>query len=73
MKINREQIEALAALPDDKLWAEIVKIAASHGFTLPPSTPPHSELEKLRTAVLGNKINVGDALKILNNYRKGKT
>lgn len=72
MKINREQIEALAALPDEKLWSEIVKIASAHGFTLPVACPPHSELEKLRGAVLGNKINVGDALKILNNYRKGK-
>ena len=31
MRFDREKLEALAALPDDKLWAEVVRIAESYG------------------------------------------
>jgi hypothetical protein len=46
-------------------------MADSYGFKLPEKTPAHSELEKLRSAVNGTKLNLSDALKLLNNYRKG--
>jgi hypothetical protein len=72
MRVNKEQLEALAALPDDALWAEIVKMAAGYGFTLPKSTPPHTDLERLRDTVRGDRINVSDALRMLNSYRRGK-
>ena len=70
MKFNKEQLDALLALPDDKLWAEIVKRARGYGFSLPESTPPHAELEKLRSTVNGANINVADALRLLKNYKK---
>ena len=69
MKIDREKIAALAALPDDELWREIVAIGAKHGFNMPRETPPHSELEKLRNTVGGDKLKIGDALRILNSFR----
>lgn len=72
MKINKEKLEALAALPDDMLWAEIVKAASAYGFAMPKETPPHEKLEALRDSVRGQRINTAEALKILNNYRKGK-
>ena len=73
MKINKEKLEALAALPDNMLWAEIVKAATSYGFTMPKDPPPHEKLEQLRSAINGGeKINTAEALKILNSYRKGK-
>lgn len=72
MKINREKILELAAKPDRELWCEIVKIAASHGISLPEKTPSHEELEKLRGAVTGTKFGMGDALKILDAYRKSQ-
>ena len=71
MRVNKEQLEALAALPDDMLWSEIVRVAAGYGFTLPKTVPSHGELDKLRETVRGDKLNVSDALKLINNYRKG--
>lgn len=72
MKINKEKLEALAALPDDALWSEIVKMAAAYGFAMPRETPPHEKLEQLRDAVRGQRVNTAEALRILNSYRKGK-
>ena len=70
MKFNKEQLDALIALPDDMLWGEIVKMAKGYGFTMPEKTPSHAELEKLRDTVRGTKINTAEALRLLNNYRK---
>ena len=70
MRFDKEKLEALAAMPDDKLWAEVVKIAAGFGYTLPKDTPPHSELEKMRSAVRADKINVADAMRLVNQYKK---
>lgn len=69
MRFNKEQLDALVALPDDALWAQIVSMAKGYGFNLPTETPPHADLEKLRGAVNGSKINVTDAIKILKNYQ----
>lgn len=71
MRINKEELSRIAALEDDELWKTVVKMADSYGFKLPEKTPAHSELEKLRSAVNGTKLNLSDALKLLNNYRKG--
>ena len=71
MKINKEQLEAMAALPDEALWAQIVAMAKGYGITMPEATPPHRELEKLRGAVTGSRLNISDALRVLNSYRRG--
>lgn len=71
MRFDKARLEALAALPDDKLWAEIVKIADGFGYALPKQTPPHADLEKMRNAVKTEKINVSEALRIVNQYKKG--
>ena len=71
MKIDKEKISALAALDDNALWTQIRTIANSHGFKLPQTTPKHEQMEKLRFAITGSdKINLTDAIKILNQYRK---
>ena len=70
MRFDKEKLEALAAMPDDKLWAEVVKIAAGFGYSLPKDAPPHSELEKMRSAVRADKINVADAMRLVNQYKK---
>ena len=70
MRFDRTRLEALAALPDDKLWAEVVKIADGFGYSLPKQTPPHSELEKMREAVRSEKINVSEALRVVNQYKR---
>ena len=70
MKFNKDQLDALVALPDDKLWAEIVGKARGYGFTLPEKTPAHAELEKLRNTVKGANVNVADAMKLLKDFKK---
>ena len=71
MKIDKEKINALAALDDAALWSQICAIAKSHGFKLPETAPKHEQMDKLRFAITGSdKINLSDAIKILNQYRK---
>jgi hypothetical protein len=73
MKIEREKIKAMCALPDEELWAQIVTIAAEHGFELPKTPPKHEDMEKLRAAVnSGTRLNLTAALKIIDSYRKGQ-
>ena len=73
MRFDKSQIEAIAALPDDELWATVVRLAKGYGFNLPEKTPSHEELQKLRGAVNSPKINVSDAMRLLNQYKKGST
>ena len=70
MRFDKTKLEALAALPDDKLWAEVVRIADGFGYSLPKQTPPHPELEKMRNAVKSDRINVADALRVVNQYKR---
>ena len=72
MRIDKAQLEAIAALPDEELWKTVVGMAKSYGFSLPERTPPHEELEKMRSMVHAPKINIADAMSLLNNYRKEK-
>ena len=73
IKIDKEKLSALAALPDDELWAQIQAIAKKYGFKLPEKAPSHSEMEKIRSlATDGAKPNMNEALKLINEYRKGK-
>ena len=71
MRFDKAKLEALAAMPDDQLWAEVVKIADGFGYALPRQTPSHADLEKMRDAVRSEKINVSEALKIVSRYKKG--
>ena len=71
MRIDKEKVKTLCALPDEELWAQIVSIGREHGFTLPKSVPSHTDMQKLRDAVNGGtKINLAAALKIIDNHRK---
>lgn len=72
MKLNKEKLDALCALDDASLWREIRRIASSHGLTLPENTPPASEMKRLREAVNGGaRMNLSEAMKIINNQRRG--
>ncbi len=73
MRIDKEKLKALTSLSDEALWEEIKKIGKSHGFTLPDAPPKNGELGKVRRA-LGEeeRINLGEAIKIINQYRKGR-
>ncbi len=71
MRINSEKLSELAALPDDRLWAEIVRMGKNFGYSIPERTPPHSDMERIRSAITGSKINLGDAMQLLRMYGKG--
>lgn len=70
MRFDKAKLEALAALPDDQLWAEVVRIASGFGYNLPKQTPSHADLEKMREAARADKINVSEALRVVNQYKK---
>ena len=73
MKVNKEQMQRLASKPDNELWAEIVSMAKSHGYTLPEEAPKSEDIERIRRAMLGfEKISLTDAAKILGTYKKRK-
>ena len=72
MRLDRDKLLDMVALPDAELWKTIVEIGRGHGFTLPEKAPPHEELEKLRGIVKdGSKMNVASALRLLNKYNGG--
>lgn len=71
MKINKEQLSALADMPDSALWQTIRDIAKSHGYELPTNQPTSAEMNKIRGAMRGTeKINMSEALGLLKNFRK---
>ncbi len=70
MRFDKEKLELLASMPDDKLWAEVVRIAEGFGYSLPKETPSHTELEKLRCAVRSEKINLTEAMRLAKQYKK---
>ncbi len=72
MKIDKEKLNALAALPDAELWAQIRRMTEGYGINLPEKTPPKEELQKLRALFSDtNKLNLFGAMKIINDYKRG--
>lgn len=71
MKINKEKLEALCAMPDEELWREIKKIAETYGLKLPDKTPSKEEMQKMRNTVCGTRINFAEAIKLINSYKGG--
>ncbi|MBO7196689.1 MAG: hypothetical protein J6V80_05135 [Clostridia bacterium] len=69
MRFDKEKLEALTSLPDDKLWAEVVRIAEGYGYSLPKATPSHSDMEKMRSVARADKINISEAMKLVNKYK----
>ena len=72
MRIDKEKIKTFAALDDKALWEEIKKVGTAHGFKLPENPPAKGELDKVRGALFQtDKINLGEALRVIDKYRKG--
>ena len=73
MNINRDEMRAIAELPDGELWAFIGRIAKEHGYTLGELTPSPKDLERIRGALRGSEtISLRDAARLLNTYKKKK-
>ena len=70
MRFDKEKLQALAALPDDELWREVLRIADSFGYSLPREAPPHAELQKMRDAVSSGKISTMEAMRIVNRLKQ---
>ena len=71
MRIDKDKLAAIAAMPDDKLWSEVRALAASHGYNLPTAMPSASEMSALRAAIAGGaKINLMQAARVLNQSKK---
>ena len=72
MTIDKEKLAGIVAMPDEELWEMIRSVAKNHGIRLPEKCPPHTELEKVRNALThGASPNIAEAVKVVNNYRKG--
>ena len=70
MKFDKDKLASLTNMPDDQLWQTIVQISKANGITLPTKTPPHEELEKLRSLTRdSSRLNMTSAMKILSKYR----
>ena len=73
MKINKEELKQMAEKNDKELWADIYRIAKSHGYNLPPDAPEHKDMERIRGAMRGTeKININEAARILNSFKGPK-
>ena len=71
MKINKEKLETLAALPDNELWAQISKMAKERGFDLPSEAPQRETMEKIRRALTGaERISLAEAARIMQSYKR---
>lgn len=71
MKINKQQLSALSALPDEALWREIVRMGAEHGIKIPADPPSHEELMRLRGIIADpDKLRMSDAIRAVNDYKK---
>ena len=73
MKLDRELLAKLASQDDDALWASIVSIAREKGIRLPPATPPHETMVRLRGTLSGNgALSLSEAVKIISSYKGEK-
>lgn len=71
MRVDKEKLDKLLSLPDEALWAEIVRLAGTYGFDLPKKTPTKEQLSKLRATANNDKIKAAEAMKLLNSIKRG--
>lgn len=71
MRVNKEKLEALASLPDEKMWEEIKKMADGRGFSLPNEVPPRETMERIRRAMTGaERLSLAEAARLMQKYKK---
>ncbi len=72
MKLDKSITERLCKLSDEELWCEIRRIALSYGICLPEGMPTSDDLCKVRHALDAGEISTRDAMRIVNEYKRGK-
>ena len=71
MRLDKEKIQRLAALPDELLWKEIQSMLKKHGIQLPDRVPNAEDMKRLREAfVLGEGISPMEAARFIGEYKK---
>lgn len=73
MKLDKKTLDALSALPDDKLWQMVSVIASASGIRLPKNKPDEKAIAGLRNAI--TELSDGDldrAAKLFEKYKEGK-
>ena len=71
MRVNKEKLEALASLPDEKMWEEIKKMADGRGFSLPNEVPSRETMERIRRAMTGaERMSLAEAARLMQKYKK---
>lgn len=71
MAFDPRLLQMLLTQPDDKLWATVRQIAKKNGITLKETTPPPTEMQKIR-ALLQNadKMSSAEAKAIIENLKR---
>ena len=70
MKLNKEKLQALAALDDKKLWQEITSAAQKFGYTLPEKVPEAKDMAKIRAAMeQADKLSPMDVARLLASFK----
>ena len=70
MKFDKAALAAIAALPDDELWATLIGIGKNKGLNISTAMPGHGELEKIRRALTG-ELSFLEAMRLINKYKGG--
>ena len=73
MKINREKLQEMLRLSDEELWREVQRLSASYGINLNGKAPTKEEINKLRSIASGERINLTEAMKLMNEYKRRET
>jgi hypothetical protein len=72
LKLNKESLRALCEKDDRELWESIRNIAKEHGYTLSEGAPSKEQLARVRSILSGEvKFSYGEAMRLLNEYKKG--
>ena len=70
MKLNQDIVKKLSGLDDRALWQEIRRMAEGYGLRLPEATPSTVELAKVREALGVGEISTGEAMRLVNEYKR---
>ena len=74
MKLDRQKLEQLAALPDDALWKEVRRMVGEKGIRLGERAPSHEDMVRLREAFLGSSpLSMVDGAKLISEYKRKYT
>ena len=74
MKLDRQKLEQLAALPEDALWQEVRRMVGEKGIRLGATAPNHEDMVRLREVFLtSSPLSMVDGARLINEYKKKYT